>query len=104
MGSELESPPKERDDEEPVDVIPKRNRGRLPLKKAVNEGDEPVKDEKAKFREWKVKQNIKSEEIGLFKRWKKEMRFGQTGLGKEETLKVKTRKMTKKRRRRKKNK
>jgi len=89
--SELESPPKERDDEEPVDVIPKRNRGRLPLKKTVNEGDEPVKDEKAKFREWKVKQNIKSEEIGLFKRWKKEMRFGQTGLGKEEILKDRSR-------------
>jgi len=88
--SELQTLPKESEDDEAVDVIPRRNRGRLPLKKTVSEHvepAEPVIDEKAKFREWKIKQNIKSDEKGgLFKRWKKEMRFGQSGIGKEKVL------------------
>ena len=84
--AELQSPPKASENEEAVDVIPRRNRGRLPLKETANEDVEPVIDEKAKFREWKIKQNIKSDEKGLFKRWKKEMRFGQSGVGEEEIL------------------
>ena len=84
--AELQTLPKASEDDEAVDVIPGRNRGRLPLKKTVNADVEPVIDEKAKFREWKVKQNIKFDEKGLFKRWKKELRFGQSGVGKEETV------------------
>ena len=72
--SELATLPKSPADEKPEDVIPKRNRGRPPLKEI--EPEEAGKDEKAKFREWKLKQNIKSEERGLFRRWKKEMRSG----------------------------
>jgi len=84
--SELQTLPKASEEDEAVEVIPRRNRGRLPLKETVSADVEPVIDEKAKFREWKVKQNIKSDEKGLFKRWKKEMRFGQSGFGKEEIL------------------
>ena len=84
--SELDTLPNTREEDQPADVIPRRNRGRLPLKEAVEESVEPVINEKAKFREWKIKQNIKSDEKGLFKRWKKEMRFGQSGVGREETV------------------
>ena len=72
--SELESLPKVHKDEEAEDVIPRRNRGRPPVKESPQE--ESPKDEKAKFREWKVKHNVKSDERGLFKKWKKEMRAG----------------------------
>lgn len=75
--SELATLPKDLENEKAEDIIPKRNRGRLP--DLEPDQGETVKDEKTKFREWKVKQNIKSDEKGLFKRWKKEMRIGGSG-------------------------
>ena len=56
------------------DVIPKRNRGKLPQKKDDYYVGQLDIDEKAKFKEWKKNNKFKPSETGLFRKWKKEQR------------------------------
>lgn len=70
----LQKPANAIDTGDEEDVIPKRNRGKLPQKKDDYYEGQLDADEKTKFREWKKSNKFKPSETGLFRKWKKEQR------------------------------